>query len=249
MRTMLLAALAVALAVAAPLADGSAETGAATAPERRAIERIVRDYLLRNPEIIEEVMEALQARKEAALEERTRAALVEHGEALRRHPGSPVSGNPRGDVTVVEFFDYQCGYCKRSLKVMTDLLKTDRQVRVVWKEFPILGPVSTFAARAAMAAERQGKYLRFHVDVMSLRGRLTEAAVMGVARDIGLDIARLRRDMEDPEIGSYLEETARLARAIGVRGTPAFVIGETLVPGAVDGATIREIISEVRSGG
>ena len=249
MRTMYLAALAATFATVIPIAGGSAQTAAGTTPERSAIEQIVRDYLLRNPEIIQEALAALQAKNEAALKQRTRSAIIEHGEALRRHPASPVSGNPRGDVTVVEFFDYQCGYCKRSLKVVMDLLKTDRQVRIVWKEFPILGPVSGFAARAAMAAKQQDKYLRFHVGVMSLRGRLTETAIMGVAKDIGLDVARLRRDMEDPAIDSYLEETANLARAIGVRGTPAFVIGETLVPGAVDGANLRKIIAEARSGG
>ena len=248
-RTMYLTVLAATFAIAIPVADGFAQTGAATIPERSAIERLVRDYLLRNPEIIEEALTALQAKKEAALEQRTRSAIIEHGEALRQHPVSPVSGNPHGDVTVVEFFDYQCGYCKRSLEVVMDLLKTDRQVRIVWKEFPILGPVSGFAARAAMAAKQQGEYLRFHVGVMSLPGRLTETAVMGVAKDIGLDVARLRRDMEDSAIDSYLEETAKLARAIGIRGTPAFVIGETLVPGAVDGARLRKIIAEARSGG
>ena len=157
---------------------------------------------------------------------------------------SPVSGNPKGDVTLVEFFDYQCGYCKRSLKPVKDLLETDRQLRVVWKEFPILGPVSRFAARAAMASEKQGRYLEFHVAVMGSRGKLTEDRVMALAGSVGLDIQRLRRDMEDPAIENYLDETIRLARVLGIRGTPAFVIGDTLVPGVVGDARLKELIAK-----
>ena len=156
---------------------------------------------------------------------------------------SPVSGNPKGDVTLVEFFDYQCGYCKRSLKPVKDLLETDRQLRIVWKEFPILGPVSRFAARAAMASEKQGRYLEFHVAVMGSRGKLTEDRVMDIAGSVGLDVQRLRREMDDPAIEEYLDETIRLARVLGIEGTPAFVIGDTLVPGAVGGARLKELIA------
>ena len=161
---------------------------------------------------------------------------------------SPVSGNPKGDVTLVEFFDYQCGYCKQSLKPVRDLLETDRQLRVVWKEFPILGPVSRFAARVAMASKKQGRYLEFHGAVMGSRGKLTEDRVMAIAGSVGLDIQRLRRDMEDPAIENYLDETIRLARVLGIRGTPAFVIGDTLVPGVVGGARLKEFIAKARSG-
>ena len=161
---------------------------------------------------------------------------------------SPVSGNPKGDVTLVEFFDYQCGYCKRSLKPVRDLLETDRQLRIVWKEFPILGPVSRFAARAAMASENQGRYLEFHVAVMGSRGKLTEDRVMTLAGSVGLDVQRLRRDMDDPAIEEYLDETIRLAQVLGIRGTPAFVIGDTLVPGVVGDARLKELIAKARSG-
>ena len=162
---------------------------------------------------------------------------------------TPVSGDPGGDVTLVEFFDYQCGYCKRALAPMKELLASDGKLRVVWKEFPILGPASRFAARAATAAARQGRYLDFHLAVMGAPGKLTESSVMGIAERLGIDVERLRRDMEDPAIEAYLDETHRLARDLGITGTPAFVIGETVVPGVVGGARLKELIANVRASG
>ena len=229
--------------------DGRADSPAAKALDKPAIERIVRDYLIANPEVIEEAVQALQAKREAAEKNRAQAALSEHGDALRGHPMTPVSGNATGDVTVVEFFDYQCGYCKRSLASLVDLLSSDKNVRVVWKELPILGPVSRFAARAAMAANKQDKYFDFHVGVMSSQGRLSESKVMSIAADVGLNVDRLREDMKDPKIEAYLDETLQLANSLGIRGTPAFVIGDTLVPGAVDESRLKRLIAETRAGG
>ena len=245
---LLLPLLAIAAATAFVPAS-RAESPAAAMPDRDAVRKIVREYLLEHPEVIEEAIRGLRAKRESQKQTRVRAALREHGTALRSHPMSPVSGNPKGDVTLVEFFDYQCGYCKRALKPVKELLETDRQLRIVWKEFPILGPASRFAARAAMAARKQGRYLEFHLAVMGSKGRLTEAGVMGIARRIGLDADRLRTDMEDPAIDKYLDETARLARTLGIGGTPAFVIGDTLVPGAVDGARLKQLIAKARAGG
>ncbi len=237
------------LATASIPAGGQADTPAAAPPDRDAVRKIVREYLLEHPEVIEEAIRVLQARREARKQDRVRAALREHDGVLRSHPMSPVSGNPKGDVTLIEFFDYQCGYCKRSLQPLKDLLESDGQLRIVWKEFPILGPVSRFAARAGMAAARQGRYLEYHVAVMGSRGKLTEDRVMAMAADAGLDVRRLRRDMADPAIESYLDETIRLARTLGINGTPAFVIGDTLVPGAVGRDRLKELIATARSGG
>ncbi len=243
-------AIAAGLLAATSVSAGSlAETSAAASPDRDAVRKIVREYLLEHPEVIEEDIRILQARREAEQQNRTRAAIAAHDKALLAHPMSPVSGNPKGDVTLVEFFDYQCGYCKRSLKPVMDLLKSDGQLRIVWKEFPILGPVSRFAARAGMASEKQGRYLEFHEAVMGSRGKLTEDRVMAMAADAGLDVRRLRRDMRDPAIDDYLDETIRLARILGINGTPAFVIGDTLVPGAVGGDRLKELIARARSGG
>lgn len=245
----LITAFALLLMVPALVTKGHAETQKPTGLSKADIEQIVRDYLIANPEVIQEAIQALQAKREAAENARAAAALAAHGDALRAHPMTPVSGNRSGDVTVVEFFDYQCGYCKRSLASMIGLLKSDKNVRVVWKELPILGPASRYAARAAMAAKKQGKYFDFHVALMGARGRLTEQKVIELAKGVGLDVARLRSDMEDPAIEAYLDETQQLATALGIRGTPAFVIGDTLVPGAIDDAGMKQIIAQQRSGG
>ena len=219
------------------------------APDKEAVRQIVREYLIEHPEVIEEAMGVLQERRELEQRARARAAIAENTEALLAHPMSPVSGDAGGDVTVVEFFDYRCRYCKRALGPVTELLAADDRVRVVWKEFPILGPVSNFAARAAMAADKQGRYHEFHVAVMGAEEELTEEVVIDLASGLGLDVERLRQDMADPAIGDYLDETAQLARTLGISGTPAFVIGDTLVPGAIDGASLKRLVAELRSGG
>lgn len=225
--------------------------------DRAAVERIVHEYmqenpdifvnyLLENPEIVEAALRSLQAKREAEERVRVQAAIRDNGEALRAHPMSPVSGNPDGDITVVEFFDYQCGYCKRALPTMEDLLEADPNVRVVWKEFPILGEVSRAAARAAMAADRQGLYLPFHLELMR-EPELTMDRIFEIARGVGLDMDRLLREMADPEIEGYIDETRALAQELGINGTPAFVIGGRLVPGVVNSARMKEIVAEVRS--
>ena len=247
-RVTIAAAVAIVAAMSIP-AGGRAETPAAAPPDRDAVRKIVREYLLEHPEVIEEAIGVLRARREAREQDRIGAAIRQHDSALRSHLMSPVSGNPKGDVTLVEFFDYQCGYCKRSLQPVKDLLAADGRLRIVWKEFPILGPVSRFAARAGMAAARQGRYLEYHVAVMGARGKLTEDRVMALAGRAGLDVERLRSDMEDPAIEAYLDETISLARTLGIGGTPAFVIGDTLVPGAVGGDRLKELIARARSGG
>lgn len=246
MKRAISAALA-ALVLMAPIA-AAAHSDHGSGPDRNAIEGMVRDYLLKNPEVIEEAIRLLRAKRQEEERKRAEAAIQENGEALRAHPLSPVSGNTGGDVTVVEFFDYRCGFCKRALPAVTALLKEDANVRVVWKEFPILGPVSLFAARAAMAADRQGKYYPFHLALMK-EPELSEGKVLEIAVGTGLDLERLRRDMEDPAIQAYLDETQALARKIGISGTPAFVVGSRLVPGAVDAARLLELVAAARAGG
>ena len=248
MRHTILRALAALVVTTSVIGQGRAETPADPSADKAAIERIVRDYLLRNPEVIDEALGVLQARRQAEEQARVRVAVTENREALGAHPMSPVSGNADGDVTVVEFFDYQCGYCKRALKTMEDLLETDANVRVVWKEFPILGPVSVVAARTAMAAQRQGRYLALHLALMR-EPELTEQKVFDIAEQTGLDMAQLRRDMEDPAIEAYLGEVRALARQLRIGGTPAFVVGDTLVPGVVDAAQMKELVAAARSGG
>ena len=242
-------ALAAVLAVMAITAGARAQTAPPPAEVKETIREIVREYLLENPEIIEQAMIALNAKRQAEKRAKAQDAIATNRVARLEHPMSPVSGNPDGDVTLVEFFDYQCGFCKRSLEPVMDLLKSDAGLRIVWKELPVLGPVSRFAARASMAAARQGMYLAFHEAAMETRGNLSEDAVLAIAERVGLDVARLRRDMADPAVEAYLDETRRLADALGITGTPAFVIGDELVPGAVGGARLARLIAEARSGG
>ena len=242
-----ISAVLAALVLVMPLA-AAAHSDHGSGSDKDAIEGIVREYLLQNPEVIEEAIRLLRAKRQKEERKRAEDAIRENGEALRAHPLSPVSGNAGGDVTVVEFFDYRCGFCKRALPAVEALLEADANVRVVWKEFPILGPVSLFASRAAMAADRQGRYYPFHLALMK-EPELTEDKVEEIAARTGLDLERLRRDMEDPAIQAYIDETQVLAREIGITGTPAFVVGSRLVPGAVDAARLMELVAAARAGG
>lgn len=242
------AALVATSAAASLAADGRATSLELDSASQKAIQTVVREYLITNPEVIEQAIQALQAKRETEKNDRTKTALASHSNALRAHPMTPVSGNLTGDVTIVEFFDYQCGYCKSSMAALIGVLRSDQNVRVVWKELPILGHGSRFAARAAMAANKQGKYFDYHIAMMRTQGRLTDQKVMSVAKNVGLDVKRLRKDMNDPAIEAYLNETHELATALGIRGTPAFVIGNTLIPGAIDEAGIKNIIAEIRAG-
>lgn len=241
-----------ALVTAAAAQDKAPEKAQATKadplpPElRSAFEGVVRDYILKNPAIIRDAMQLLQAQEEAEKQAAAAAALKQYRGELLQNAHSPVGGNPKGDITVVEFFDYNCGYCKRVAPTVAAVLKNDPNVRVVYKEFAILGPQSIVAARAALAAKRQGKYHEFHVALMAAE-QADENAVAATARALGLDYAKLVKDMQDPAINEQLERNYRLATAIGINGTPAFVIGDRLVPGAVDERAMMEIIADQRA--
>ena len=178
-----------------------------------------------------------------------RRQVAAHRDELLHDPDSPVGGNRDGDVTVVEFFDYRCGYCIAMAPRLETLLEADRALRFVYKEWPILGPMSEFAARAALAARRQDRYEDFHAALMRLRGRLTEATVLDAARRLGLDPERLRADMRAPEIDRALDDNRALAAELGITGTPAFVIGDRLVPGAVPLGELKAVIAAARGGG
>jgi len=214
--------------------------------DKAEIEAIVRDYILQNPEIILESVAIMQARQKADEDARAKAALGASRELLVGDDRDPVLGNPEGSVTVVEFFDYQCGYCKSMLTPIMKVLRSDGDVRMVLKEFPILGEASVFAARASLAAQRQGKYEDFHVELLGLRGRLSEDAVLQVAREVGLDLKQLQKDMNDPAIEAHIRDNYELAQTLSIEGTPAFVVGDRLVPGAVNEATLAAMVKRVR---
>ena len=215
------------------------------ARERAAIRALVEEVLREKPEILLEAVRALRERQQRAEADVRRQVILDHRAQLERDPNSPVGGNPDGDVTIVEFFDYRCPYCKAVAETVKRLLEEDGNIRLVYKEWPILGEVSRIAARAALAARAQGRYLEYHDRLMAER-KLTGERVFAIAEEIGLDVERLRADMEAPEVERHLRETAELADALGISGTPAFVIGDHLLPGLADRATFEALVRRAR---
>ena len=228
------------------LASGPA--GSQSALTQPDVERIVRDYLLKNPAVIYEALQELQRRREADEAKRQQAMVAQNREAIFADAGDPVGGNPEGNVTLVEFFDYRCGYCRGMAAGLRALLAQDPQLRFVFKEFPILSPESTLAAKAALAAEKQGKYTAMHFALMQAKD-LSGEAILALAREQGLDADRLARDMEAADIATRLAENLRLAQTLGVSGTPAFVIGDQIIPGAVEIAQLTDLIGKQRAAG
>ncbi|MBL8689026.1 MAG: thioredoxin domain-containing protein [Rhodospirillaceae bacterium] len=216
--------------------------------QKKAIEEIVRAYILKNPEIIREAVEALQAKEQQSAEERRVEALARLKDELAFDPGSPVLGNPTGDVTVVEFFDYRCPYCKRTAPVIDQLVKEDGRIRRVMKEFPILGPESLFASRVALAAKAQDKYEPMHRLLIAAKGALDQETVMKLAKEAGLDMAQLKRDLNSAAIDEALKKNRDLAGQLEITGTPAFIIGKEFVPGAAELDTFKTIVARARKG-
>ena len=217
-----------------------------TPAQEDAIDTQIRDYILENPEVILEALRTLEQRRKLAEQEKAREQLALRTDEIFSDPTSPVGWNDDGDITIVEFFDYQCPYCKAVVPTLAQLKKEDDGIRYVYKEWPILGPVSEVAARAALAAEQQGRYEPFHEALMSLPGKFKEADIMKVAESVGLDVARLRQDMNAPETQEALARTRALATALGITGTPAFIIGDNIVPGAVDINRLKALIKQAR---
>lgn len=214
--------------------------------ERAQIERIIHDYLLNHPEVMIEAVQAAEAKQTQQQEESARRVIAAKRDEIFNDPAAPVGGNAKGDVTVVEFFDYQCPYCKQVQPTVEALVKEDPKVRIVYKEFPILGPQSTFAAHVALAAAKQGKYERFHAAMMAAKGQITEEAILKVAADAGLDVIKVKADMKEAEIERIIKRNRDLGDALGIRGTPTFIIGDDLVPGAVDLARLKQMVTAVR---
>lgn len=209
------------------------------------IKKLALEAILENPEIIRQAVEILQRRDESEAEKRAAATLSGFREQLERDPNAPVLGNPDGDVTVVEFFDYNCPYCKRAADDVKKLIETDGNIRLVYREWPILSEGSVFAARAALAAREQGVYEEMHWALMSLP-KATEASVLKAARKLGLDIDKLRADMKSPEIDAHIQLSSDLAQGLGFSGTPSFVIGENLVPGLVPLEQLQAYVEDAR---
>ncbi len=237
------------MAGASPVpAQNPSTPGTFTPDQVQAIQEIVREVLVNDPEIILRAIEEIRSQQERHADDQAREAIARYSDMLLNDPSSPTTGNPRGDVVVVEFFDYQCPYCKRTTTEVRRLIGDDRNLKVVFKELPILGPASITAARAALAAHRQGKYLAFHFALMKVSGKLSEAAILQTAAEVGIDVKRLREDMRNPRIKAMIRANLELAKRLGINGTPAFVIGDQMIPGAVDFAALKRMVAAARRG-
>jgi protein-disulfide isomerase len=234
------------IAGAASLVCAPAVADEPQALQTEEVERIVRDYLMREPEVIYQALQELQRRQAAEAAERQRVAVSENRDRLHDDPGAPIAGNPDGDVTLVEFFDYRCGYCRRVVASVQELLDEDPDLRIVFKELPVLGEDSVRAARAALAAEKQGGYVPFHFALMRADD-LSEQAIVAHAEEQGLDPDRLLEDMASSDVSRIIDENYELANALGIEGTPAFIIGDALLPGAIPKAQMEALIEEARS--
>ena len=234
-------AMALVATLVAPLAshaDGRSED---------RVKDLVLEAIRENPEIVLEAVQIIERREKERQATAAASVLSENRDLLENDPNAPVLGNPQGDVTVVEFFDYNCPYCRRVKPHIETLLKKDPNVKLVYREWPILGDGSVFAARAALAAREQGKYEEFHWALMGMQGRAEEASVIQVAQDIGLDIPQLRRDMQAPEIDAHIATSMEMSRALGFNGTPSFVIGDALVPGVIEADQMIRLAEEARA--
>lgn len=245
---LLAVALAVPLIATAPArAQEQSLPGGFTPEQVQGLEQIIRQYLVTNPEVLVEALTEYQQRQRLAEQQRQQEAVVAQRDALQNDPDAPVLGNPDGDVTIVEFFDYRCQYCRRVVADLREVVESDGKVRLVMKEFPILGVTSIRAAQAALAAVKQGKYEQYHFALMSSPGDMSDPHLMQVATEVGLDVEQLKADMESAEIGQAIRRNHALAEALGINGTPAFVFGDTLAPGALDANTMRQLIAEARA--
>jgi len=238
-------ALVLALPAAAP-----AHAQGFTAEQRGEIENIIKDYLIKNPQLVQEVLAEVERHQQAAEAEKHRTAVRENAEALFSSPRHVVLGNPQGNVTMVEFFDYNCGFCKRALTDMLDLIKSDPNLKFVLKEFPVLGEGSLQAAQVAVAVRMQDKtgkkYLDFHQRLLNARGQADKIRALAAAKEAGFDVARLEKDMNSDEAKATIAESMKLAEAIGVSGTPSYVVGTEVVVGAIGLEALRQKINAER---
>jgi protein-disulfide isomerase len=249
MMRSLLAALACAACLAfAPFGAGADEPTPAFTPAQRAeIVEIVRQAMKADPSILRDAVAALQEDEANIKEAAARVAIGKAGPALTGTQGDPVAGNPNGDVTVVEFYDVRCPYCRRMLPVLAQLLHGDPKIRLIYKDIPILGPASVLGAKAVLAAQRQGGYQKMHDLIMAGPPTVTDDSLRADAARAGLDWDRLSHDMADPAIEKRLDDNLELAHVLGIEGTPAYVIGAKLLPGAVDLAELQSAVAAVRT--
>ena len=239
-----------------PSASAGTVTGqlaakAFSADQKTSIEQIVREYLLNHPEVLAEATALYEQKQETARAEAMKKAVSDLAPTLFRSPTAPIAGNAKGDVTVVEFFDYNCGYCKRAIGDVARLIDGDKKVKVVFKELPIFGKESEAAARVAIAARKQNKYWEVHRGLMDRKGKADEAAALEIAQAAGVNLDQLRKDMASAEVKKEMDETKGLAEKMGIQGTPHFFVADRVIPGAPDDLydVMVKHVAEVRKAG
>jgi len=222
---------------APPPAAQTLTTQTFSADQRHEIEGIIKSYLVAHPEVLQDAMDALDKQQKQADAAKARETIKNNNATIFNSPHQVVLGNPQGNVTVVEFFDYNCAFCKRALPDMLTLLKTDPNLKFVLKEFPVLGPGSVEAAHVAVAAHMQDptgkKYIEFHQKLLGGRGPADKVRALAVAKEVGFDMTRIEKDMDSDEVKTTIDENMKLADALGVSGTPTYVVGDEVVVGAV----------------
>ncbi|SFN97127.1 Protein-disulfide isomerase [Roseovarius lutimaris] len=231
------------IVLATVLAAFPVTTVAAQELNEADIKRLALEAILEKPEILIEALSILQERENVALAEAQTDALSELRDDFEQN--APIFGNLDGSVTLVEFFDYNCGYCRRAAPEVKAVLEASKDVRIIYREFPILGPGSEVAARASLASRNQGKYQQFHEAMMALNGQAVEASVMKIAGDVGLDLEVLKTDMQSDSVSDHIAASLRFAEALGITGTPTFVLGDEIIPGVIERGSLLEKIAEL----
>ena len=216
--------------------------------ERKEVESVVQEFIMKNPEVIMRAIQSYQIKLEAEKQKKIKKELASLNTKLNQNPGSPVVGNPNGDITIVEFFDYRCGYCKRVFPAIQELLKKDGNIRYVLKELPMLGPDSVFASQAALAVWNTNpeKYISFHAALMTSRGKLNKEKVLKIASDLALDTKALGKNINNKSVIEELNMNMQLSERLSISGTPAFIVGDQLSPGALSLEELKEMVALAR---
>jgi protein-disulfide isomerase len=237
-----------ALLLVALLAAPASADDALPPTQKSAVDQAIHDYLLSHPDVLLEALKLAQQKGDEQAMEQSRRMIVTKHHDLFDDPDDLVEGNPKGDATLIEFFDYRCPYCKQVEPTLDALLHEDGKLRIIYKEFPVLGEASTFATRVALASRQQGKYAAFHHAMMAAKGDITDDIVLKVAASVGLDIGQIKADMSAAGIDRIIHANYDLAEALNIQGTPGFIVGDTMIPGAVDIDTLRQDIAAARKG-
>lgn len=249
MRFWTFATLSAALMLAFPLSAIAADAPAMSDAQRAGIETVIHDYLMKHPEVIIQAVEAYQANMEADKEKAAKETLAKRASDLLHDPDTQVVGNASSDCTIVEFFDNQCPYCQANEPEIQKLLKDDGRVKLVLKEFPILGPISLVASKAALASVKQGKYEQFHEALLAHKGHYDKPALVDdIAKSVGLDLDKLHKDMDAPEIQAEIDKNLDLGRALDISGTPGFVIGDQIIGGASTVDELKKYVADACKG-